>query len=205
MKARFCLVLPLLFLGCASDLKLSAFSPELRTASLGQVGFIELPGSAYPIRHNLESVRTLNFPIFAGKALQDAAAKRKKWKIVYPANILAVDPAMPAFFSERKAAYQYPLAEEQKGSLQKVYATLGTRYFLVIENISVKDMSTPQTPFMLVIGASLQMWDFKEGRMVYRARDVSRFVPYSGEDFRKKTEEALYDLFSEMISPLPKR
>jgi hypothetical protein len=153
----------------------------------------------------MESVRSTNFPVLSNTALENAVkAKRKKWKWVYPANITAVNPSVPQIFVSGKDILKEQLADSTKQMLAKVAATLNTRYYFVIENISVKDVSSPQVPFTLVAGVCLQLWDFQEGKMVYRVRDTSRQVPYTGDDFKKKIEEALYDLFCEMISPLPK-
>jgi hypothetical protein len=205
MKKVLLVILALLLAGCSSDIKLSAFSQELQAGPVTQVGFVQLPGSAYPIRHNMESVRSMNFAVLSNTALENAVkAKRKKWKWVYPANITAVNASVPEIFVVSKDALKEPLADSVKQVLAKVSSTLNTRYYFVIENISVKDVSSPQVPFTLVAGVCLQMWDFQEGKMVYRVRDTSRQVPYSGDDFKKKIEEALFYLFCEMVSPLPK-
>ncbi len=205
MKRILFFLIPILLTGCASDLKLTVFDDELKTGSIEQIGFVQLPGSAYPIRHNMEKVRNINFIAISNAALENAVKiKRKKWKWVYPSNITAIDSSIPLFFVEQKDSHEKHIQDSVFKAFGKIYSLLSTRYYFVIENISVKDVSTPQTPFTLVAGVCIQMWDFKVGRMVYRIRGSSSPVPYGNDDFKKKIEDSLFDLFCDMIGPLPK-
>lgn len=199
------LLLTLLILSaCGSGIKLLVLDPALSTG-VGQAAVLQLPGSSYPIRHNLAGVRSMNFPVHGQKALLDAiASKRKEWRLSLPANLEAADPSLPARFAILKDAPD-KLTPEDRSAMATAAGTLGLRYVLLIESISIKDVSSPQLPMSLLVGAALQVWDFETGKIVFRSKGVSRTLSYQGDDFKSKLEEGLTDLFSDLLAPLPKK
>jgi hypothetical protein len=206
LKKTILLALPglLLLAGCASDLKLSAMEPELKGMTMTGAAVVQLKGSRYPMHHNIIALRGMDFPSMCMTALEKALAKkRKNWKIIPPSTVSAADPEIGEVIPSDQAQFK-SLAEYGATRMAKLAKVMETRYFLVIESIAVKDVSTPQAPANLVVGSCLQMWDFEKGRLLYRARSVSRPVNYAETDFDRKLEPALDDLFRELISPLPK-
>lgn len=202
-KIAACLLFGLL-LSCASDLRLMALDFSATQGKVVKTAILRLPSGAYPMFHNIHPLKTVQFPELALAALQEAvAARRKAWKVVYPANVDAADPGMAQVFVARKSNWRGVTPEETE-RMQKLSSLLETRYCLVIESISLKDVSTPQAPANLVIGACLQMWDLQKGSPAYMVRGVSRTVYYGDENARKAVDEALADLFRDLLSPLPK-
>lgn len=206
LKKTLLPLLPLIFLlaGCASDLKLSALEPELKGMTMTNAAVVQLKGSRYPMHHNIIALRGMDFPSLCMTALEKALAKkRKNWKIIPPSTVAAADPEIGEVIPSDQAQFK-SMADTGAARMAKLAGLMETKHFLVIESISIKDVSTPQAPANLVVGACLQMWDFEKGRLLYRARSVSRPVNYAETDFDRKLEPALEDLFRELISPLPK-
>jgi hypothetical protein len=203
-KTVFPLALFLLFAGCASDLRLSAYDPGLKELDIQQAGLVQLKGARYPMHHSIAAVKNVDFPSLCLSALEKSLKKKRKlWKIIPPSTIAAADPDAGEYVPQDQQAFR-DLGAEEKARMSKTAALLENRLFFVIENISVKDASSPQAPAMMVVGACLALWDFEKGLLLYRARNVSRSINYSEADFMKKAEPALYDLFCELIAPLPK-
>jgi hypothetical protein len=204
MKILVILSFIIMLAGCASDLKLSAYKDSLRQEGVGKVAILQLSGAAYPGFHNVHALKNMNLAQYANKALVDVIIKkRKKWKVIHPSTVRAADTEIIALFSSRKNDYRN-ITPDDVEQIQRLAGLLETRYFLVLENISIKDVSTPQVPTNLVIGACIQLWDFKAGSLVYRARSVSNTINYGEEDFKKQIDTPLFNLFHDLISPLPK-
>ncbi|MFH0921033.1 MAG: hypothetical protein V1913_11810 [Fibrobacterota bacterium] len=191
--------------GCSTGLKLLALRADVgRGGRIDRYAILALPPSAYTRLHTVPAVRDVNFAQVSQKALEDVAArKRTNWKAAYPAASAGADSAALRILAARKDDLK-KLSGEEKAAVKKLADALETRYFFVLESASVKDVSSPQVPRSLVLGACLQLWDFQAGELVYRARETSRTVAYGDEDFRKRLDEALTDLFEGLISPLAK-
>jgi hypothetical protein len=203
-KTAVLLALGLGFAGCGSNLRLTAYDPALKNPAVRQAGIVQLKGARYPMHHNIAPVKKVDFPSLCMTALEKSLEKKRKgWKIIPPSTITAADPDIGDFIPLDQRSMGSP-DSVSRGRMAKAAATLENRLFLVIENISVKNVSSPQAPAMMVVGACLDLWDFEKGRLLYRARNVSRSINYGDENFQKGLESALYDLFSELVSPLPR-
>ncbi|OGS36051.1 MAG: hypothetical protein A2293_05960 [Elusimicrobia bacterium RIFOXYB2_FULL_49_7] len=203
IKTALFLCLSLLLGGCASDLKLSAFDASVKNKPISQVVLLQLPGSSYPMHHNIVAVKTYDFPTLCINALEKVVqSKRKGWKLIPPSTAVAADPEISRLIPLDQQA-QRDLPPEVKEEMKKDGALLETCHFMAIEAISVKDVGTPQAPGLLVVGVCLQIWDFQEGKLVYRARNTTRPINYVEKDFTDKADDALFDLFRELLSPLP--
>jgi hypothetical protein len=76
-KLTFLSALCLLFLGCASDLRLSTYDPALKNLSITQAAVVQLKGAHYPMHHNIVQVKNLDFPSLCLSALEKSLQKKR--------------------------------------------------------------------------------------------------------------------------------
>lgn len=205
LKSFYLFLILFLSVSCTTDMRISRLSPALNGAPLGSVALLRLSPSAFVMVQTVPAVRNKDFSSVAQQALETALTKkRKEWKIVNNANIVAMDPLFPDLMARVKDEAGKPLDSAVVKSMQLLKSQLGCRYLVLLESVSIKDASTAQTPGTLVCGCWIQLWDLEQGTMVYRARNISRPVSYVEKDFDSRLQDGLEDLFAEMVRPLPK-
>ncbi|MBL8029292.1 MAG: hypothetical protein JNL74_22915 [Fibrobacteres bacterium] len=205
MSALILLTAALFLTGCSETLRVVKLQNNLLTEKFTTVGILQLPPSSYTTLHNIQPLRNKDFSISAQQALERAVVKkRKNWNIIYSANITATEPSLAdamAACREKGVDISDTATLEM---MKKASSILGFRYLLLLESVSIKDASSAQSPAMAAFGSWVQLWDMSNGKLVYRARNVSRPVTYAEKDFDDRLSDALYDLFAEAIRPLPK-